>query len=166
MELILVCPIITRMRRIFLVLMIVLLPLRGWVGDVMAVEMASQSSNATESVANYASHTRATAKFDGKYTPLAHVECPGHAATALESAADWTGGTALAGVVDAGDATTDGAAKGKCNTCGACQLCHTVALANTVAARLADFTPDTLPSIGSTRFASALTALSQKPPIS
>ena len=52
------------MRRLFLFIMIALLPLRGWMGDVMAVEMASQTMNATKSVANYVYPTRAKGQFN------------------------------------------------------------------------------------------------------
>ena len=142
------------MRRLFLILMIALLPVRGWVGDVMAVEMsmvmAAQNEIATESVASYAHSTGARGQFDSENTAPAYAECPGHA------------GAAPADMV----ATADNATNGHCNTCGVCQICHTVALATTVAQYPADPKPDALPFIGSTRFASAVTALGQKPPIS
>ena len=150
------------MRRLFLFIMIALLPLRGWMGDVMAVEMASQGMNATKSVATYAHSTGATGQFDGKNAALTQAECPGHAAMAVGLAADPV--DALAPGDAAGAA--DDAANGHCNTCGVCQICHTVALANAVALSPPDFTPHPLPFMGSIRFASALTALGQKPPIS
>ena len=156
-ELILVCPIINTMRRLFLVLIIALLPLRGWVGDVMAMEMAAQSMNAIELVATYAHSTGARGQFDSQNADSTHSECPGHAATAS--------GQANA-VSDASPEGASDSASGHCNTCGVCQICHAVALADTAALSAPDFIPHALPALGSTRFASASTALSQKPPIS
>ena len=148
------------MRRLFLITMIALLPLRGWVGDAMAMEMAidmpvqmamavqkTSPLNTIISVADQAHPTRATGHFGSENAAATHAECPGHSAMA------------------SGDAT-DNAASGHCNTCGACQICHTVALAGTVL-----FNPPQAISVlplplGSTRFASALPALSLKPPIS
>ena len=147
------------MRRLFLFIMVALLPLRGWVGDAMAVEMAAQSLNATEIIATYAYATRATGQFDSKNAAPAHAECPGHAAKALGPAADVANVAATANTVDDGT-------NGHCNTCGVCQICHTVALANAVASNAPDFIPQTRPAASSIRFASALTALGQKPPIS
>ena len=142
--------------------MIALLPLRGWMGDVMAVEMASENMNATNLVAIYVYPTRATGQFDGNKAAPAHLECPEHAAMALGPATESIDTVAPADVATASDDT----ANGHCNTCGVCQICHTVALANDVASNAPDFTPHPLPSMGSTHFASALTALGQKPPIS
>ena len=160
------------MRRLFLFIMIALLPLRGWVGDAMAVEMAAQSLYATEIVATYEYTTRATGQFDSKNAAPAHAECPGHAALALGPAAESTDTVAPADVAytaatAATTATTaDDATNGHCNTCGVCQICHSVALANAVALSPPDFIPQTRPAASSIRFASALTALGQKPPIS
>lgn len=145
------------MRRIFLIVMIALLPLRGWVGDVMAMEMAAQSVNTTNSVATHAHGARAEGQFDSEKVASTHAECPGHAATASGQAST------------ASDALPEGdsdSASGHCNTCGVCQICHTVALANALTGSAPGFIPHPLPAIGSTRFASAVTALSQKPPIS
>ena len=75
--------------------------------------------------------------------------------------------TAVTAATIATTATTaDDATNGHCNTCGVCQICHTVALANAVASNAPDFIPQTRPAASSIRFASALTALGQKPPIS
>ena len=156
------------MRRLFLFIMIALLPIRGWMGDVMAVEMASQNMTATESVANYVYPTRAKFQFGSKNAALAQADCLAHAAMAFGPAEESTDAVAATDVADAdaATATADNDTQGHCNTCGVCQICHTVALANAVASHGPDFTPHPLPSMGSTRFASALTALGQKPPIS
>ena len=148
------------MRRLLLILMIALLPVRGWVGDVMAMDMAmeivAQKLVTIELVANNVHSTRATGQFNGENRPAAQGECAEHAANALIHSTS---------VAD-GASSADDATSGHCNTCGVCEICHTVAMANPMASNPPDFIPHTLPSIGSTRFASALTALSQKPPIS
>lgn len=63
------------MRHWFLVLMIALLPLRGWVGDAMAVEMLAQPAHATMAmdghVADHADHHATTED---------HCACDGQAA--------------------------------------------------------------------------------------
>ena len=51
------------MRHFVLALMIALLPLRGWVGDAMAMEMAAADANAGN---------------------IVQAECPGHAALPLQ----------------------------------------------------------------------------------
>ncbi len=150
------------MRRIFLFIMIALLPLRGWMGDVMAVEMASQGMNATNSLATYSYSTRATGQFDSKNAASAHSECPGHAEMAVGPEADTLDAVAP---TDAA-ATADDAADGHCNTCGVCQICHTVALASAMVPYPPEFIPQTQPAASSIRFASAFAALGQKPPIS
>ena len=146
------------MRHLLLILMIALLPMRGWVGDVMAMEMAmaAQKLVTIELIANNVYSTRATGQFKGENRSAAQGECAEHAANAAihsPSVADRA-------------SSADDATSGHCNTCGVCEICHSVAMANPMASNPPDFIPHTLPSIGSTRFASALTALSQKPPIS
>ena len=144
------------MRHLLLILMIALLPVRGWVGDVMAMEMAAQKLVAIEIEASYVHSTRATGQFNGENRPAAQGECAEHAANA-----------AIHSTTEAdGASSADDATSGHCNTCGVCEICHSVALANAMASNPPDFIPHTLPCIGSTRFSSALTALSQKPPIS
>lgn len=153
------------MRRLFLILMIALLPVRGWIGDVMAMEMASKQIDATKVVANYLYPTLEKSLFDTESSVSSRAECPTHAAMTSALAADASGAVWLAdapGVVN----DADGAASGHCNTCGACQICHSVALASNIALNPPDFTAFAPPSTGNTPFASALTALSQKPPIS
>ena len=158
------------MRRLFLVLMIALLPLRGWVGDVMAVEMSTvvgaKNSNATINVANYLYTTWEKGEFNPQKVTSGTPECPGHAATASGHVATAPENSALPLTGDIAASVSAEAAGGHCNTCGACQICHSVALASTVALSSPDVLPHTLPSIGSTRFGSAVAALSHKPPIS
>lgn len=138
------------MRHLVLALMIALLPIRGWVGDVMATEMAStmatQPENATKMVAAHAHAAGA----EGQLGPeMAHQQaaatmpdCPGH-----------------------GDAPAP-AAHASCDACQACQACHTVALSPPAASAVPLLTALTPPHSPVARFASADMAPGQKPPIS
>ncbi len=63
------------MRHWFLVLMIALLPLRGWVSDAMAVEMLTQPAHAT----------MATMATDEHAAEHDHCACDEHAASAEDS---------------------------------------------------------------------------------
>ena len=140
------------MRHIVLALMIALLPLRGWVGDVMATEMASTAPRhvqvATEIIADRAHSERAAATFD-------HLSGDAQAAAMPPDCADH-GGTGP---------TTD-MADTSCHSCSACQACHTVALSPLLASTASLSMPPTLPPSPAAQFASAVSALGQKPPIS
>ena len=133
------------MRRLLLILMIALLPLRGWAGDAMATGMAAgqiaQLQVATKSIATHAHPAGAKADFYHQMAAL--PDCAGH---------------------DAGDG--DHAGDSHCNTCSACQACHTVALTHSAP----DVAPVShafaLPYSAADQFASADAALRQKPPIS
>ena len=120
------------MRRFFIVLMIVLLPLRSWAGDVMTLQMA---------VGQLASVVQTASKMA--------PDC--HGQNAEPSSAS-----------SVNDSITDG----RCDTCGACQLCHSVALADFSFSELPSLTAPSLLSCDSTGFASAPRTLSLKPPIS
>lgn len=130
--------------------MIALLPLRGWVGDVMATEMASNHASpsqvATEIVANYAHAAGDGAHFDhasAQTEPVqATLDCTGHGA---------------------GDNTT---ANGHCDSCTACQACHTVTLSPQATDAAPVLSPLAPPHSPVAQFASADAALGQKPPIS
>jgi hypothetical protein len=166
------------MRRIFLILMIALLPLRGWMGDVMAVEMstamASQNAVAITNIANYLYTPWENAQFDHLKAKSAAPDCPGHAAMASGIPTAAPGAAALAqldgAVIDhaihhAMDDASGDATNAHCNTCGVCQICHSVALTQSGVSNLPDFASHTLPAMGSDRFTSAVAALGQKPPL-
>ncbi|MDW5443498.1 hypothetical protein [Polaromonas sp. SM01] len=139
------------MRHLLLVLMIVLLPLRGWVGDVMATEMAAprlvQVQAAMETVADHADTAGASTHFYHASAPLAAAQatpdCAGH---------------------DAGDSAPSSDAH--CASCALCQACHIVALSPPAAQALPVLSPFMPPHSPVASFASADTALGQKPPIS
>ena len=139
------------MRRLLLILMIALLPLRGWAGDAMATGMAAgqvaqmqQRQIATESIATHADVVSVKADFDHETAVL----------DAVRTVADCTGH---------GADDTDGS---QCDTCSACQACHSVALANSAPKLPSTFQAFALPQSAAYQFASADAALRQKPPIS
>ena len=143
------------MRHLLFALMIALLPLRGWVGDVMATEMAvpkaAQLQNATEMVATHAQGAGASGHFDHASTepaaaqpvPVPVPDCAGHGAGENSPMAD-----------------------AHCESCAACQACHTVALSPLTPVTPSVMAPPALPRSPATHFASATAALGQKPPIS
>ena len=147
------------MRRPLFIAMIFLLLLRGWAGDAMATGMAAGQlhvpSIATEIIAIHNHGARADGHSAHRTVGLAPNEprthltapsfdCSGHAAG------------------QASDPITQEAG-GHCESCAAC---HTIAL-STLACRTASAAvPPALPQSPAVRFASAVAALGQKPPIS
>ena len=139
------------MRHFLLALMIVLLPLRGWVGDVMATEMAAprlvQVQAAMETVADHADAAGAGTHSDHASAQVAAVpaapDCAGH---------------------DADDSAPSSDAH--CASCALCQACHIVALSPPAAQALPVLSPFVPPHSPVASFASADAALGQKPPIS
>ena len=149
--------------RIFLfALMIALLPLRGFAGDVMATEMAIQlaaqhsqqnevrdhHADASKNVAPHADHSGASGHFDSHHETAAAQEaattanaCAGHVAAEQCHSSDNHG------------------------SCQACQACHTVALSLAFNQAQPVLASSTLPHLAATQFASAEAALGQKPPI-
>ena len=132
------------MRRWFVLLLIALLPLRGWVGEAMAGEMLGQH------VAAAASAQAQQAQAASPQAQAASHDCMGHQAAA-----------SLGGEEEAPQS-----ASGDCPTCASCQVCSSVVLA-TQAAPLppAAFGNTLVPRMG-TPFASAEPAPAFKPPIS
>lgn len=93
------------MRRWFLLLLVLLLPLRGWVGEVMAGDMLQQRLALVAVAETVAPAARASGG--------SHADCLGHAAVAMP------------------DSTSPEAppAPADCATCASCQVCSSVALA-------------------------------------
>ena len=130
------------MLRWFLMLMIALLPLRGWVGSAMAHEPGTGVTMAVQAHVAQAHAADADA--------AAHEDCMGHEAAA-----------------PAADAAPESDSAGfACPTCADCQACSAVGLA-TAAASLIPLSFDrpqpAAPVVG---FASADPAPGFKPPIS
>ncbi len=149
MELIWPAVIISMVRRLFFVLMIIMLPLRGWVGDAMAMQMA----------------------LVGTTQPIAIVQGMGAAHHDEASTAAHPHALAPPPAVAHGDCTDHGASDDPtqdthCQTCTVCQACHAVAIT------LPPLDVATLASIplppqsAAGRFVSADRALGLKPPIS
>ena len=147
-------------------LMVALLPLRGFAGDVMATEMAiqmaaqsavehsqptwqSQNVNAAKTEANHASDLGASGHIGSQ-----------HDITAAQRAA--TTANACAGHVTANQCHSSNAH----GSCQACQACHTVALSLTSGPVQPVLVSSTCPQLVAAQFASAEAALGQKPPIS
>ena len=136
------------MHRLLIIIMIALLPLRGWAGDAMATGMATgQMQVAAKSIAAHAHAVMEAAHFDHENaTPDAtgtHADCAGHGAEDADHAGD-----------------------SHCDTCSACQACHTVALPHSESRVPSTFQAFSLPHAAADEFASADAALRQKPPIS
>ncbi len=138
------------MRHLFLIIMIALLPLRGWVSDAMATGMVTaqvQQMVATNTVATSARAAGVKAHHDAEIVVTgasqAPSDCSGHASGGDDHADDT-----------------------HCSTCSVCQACHTVALSPAAAEVTTAFNPRTLPHAVVAPFASAEAALGQKPPIS
>lgn len=139
------------MRHLFLILIIALLPLRGWVSYAMATGMlasqAQQQQTATKTLATH-DHEAGTKAHQDTETVVADVtrtaaDCPGHASGAESHAAD-----------------------AHCESCSVCQACHTVALSPTGTDVTAVFNLSMLPWAAVAQFSSAETALGEKTPIS
>lgn len=144
------------MRHLLLALMIALLPLRGWVGDAMAMEMmASALDHRVESasyfIASHADSTSPEAQFNAQPMDMVHADCPGHATMA-------SSGNTPADSQHHADAAD-------CATCAACQICHTVALTPIPLQIAAAVLPAGQPQTSSPHFASAERTPGFKPPI-
>ena len=125
------------MRYFVFVLMIILLPLRGWAGDVMATHMAI-STIAIEKGAVKA--------------PAAEVATPSAAPDCHQELANQS-------------STADTPSADPCSTCAACQACHTVALLLPRPNVAIGCAAPHMQSVTAAIFSSADVALGHKPPI-
>ena len=145
------------MRRLLLILMIALLPVRGWASDVMSVAHAAQQLNTTELVATHELQTRATATFNA-YFEVKSVssmpwDCPMAAPDVDRAAQDRIGNWPMP-------------PKSLCHGCGTCQLC--MALATSMSLPVFDASTATypVPLPRNSGFSSATLPPGFKPPIS
>jgi hypothetical protein len=130
------------MRLLVTLILIALLPLRSWAGDVMAVRMAEQ-----------AAHHAVAVPVALPESVQAHVNC--HEV-----------GEPAAMVVQH-EATQDSSPDGGCDTCVSCQVCSSVAVLEPLSAQKRVGTyPFAVPLQAASIFASAELAPGQKPPIS
>ena len=148
------------MRFFLIALMIVLLPLRGWMGDAMATGMATDMAAsslhqemATKIVATHAHESgvespekHAHHETDEQHSTQALQDCAGH----------------MSVQADQSTPTNDG----HCGSCQVCQVCHSVALSPAAVMVAAAFNAFALPHAATAQFTSAQLALRQKPPIS
>jgi hypothetical protein len=130
------------MRHLLLALMIALLPVRGWVGNAMAVDMASQQVVMAQSMAQDAAMNAESAM---------PADCPMHA----QAAAD-----------ESSDANQKTGAGTHCNGCNTCELCLALASFTWADPPTSPFTPHAAPLSQGTRFSSADSVSSLKPPSS
>jgi hypothetical protein len=161
-------------RALVLIFMIALLPLRGWAGEIMATEMASTQAMHSQKLAESATKlgadrdridwSKATlnsknVQFSAQNQPLADKAS---GAVAAHDCERHTKSDATA----AANADANIQADSHCDTCPACQACHTVALSFGAVSLSAALSPRMLPHAAADHFASATAALGQKPPIS
>lgn len=125
------------MRYLLIALMIVLLPLRGWAGNAMAVDMAAQQVFMAQA---------STAAMVAE--PAMPADCPMH----------------LQAVADKADQTSP--AVDHCHSCDTCQLCLALASWEHHDWPASAMGRPGAPLLADTSFRSADTAASLKPPIS
>ena len=142
------------MRQLFLILMIALLPLRGWVSDAMATGMATgqveHSQKLQIAIKSISIHAHETS---GEVHLEHEMAAPDIAQTPADCAGHGQDSEAHAGA-------------SHCDTCAACQACHTVAISSFSSLQFTAFHAFAAPRAASPQFASADAALRQKPPIS
>ena len=127
------------MSRWLLLLMIALLPLRGWVGDAMAAGMSAQQVQANRAV-----------------PAVSQVQAPRHHAVHDDCLEHATGPRAAAASADSAD----------CPTCAMCQACSALALVSPATESGVGRPGQQRPAGGAAHFASADAARGLKPPIS
>lgn len=125
------------MRHLLIALLIAVLPVRGWVGHAMAVDMASQHAALAQAVAA------------GDPTPMPE-DCPMHAQMADTEAEPAP--ASQAGML--------------CQGCDTCQLCLAMASFTGAVVQAASWLPHAAPADGGSRFNSADQPSGIKPPIS
>lgn len=148
------------MRFWLVALMIVLLPLRGWMGDAMAAEAMTQHRGASGAHAARSMQPAAA----GDAVAAAHADCPGHAGAANASAQQVAGPAVQA----AADAATNAAPEwtADCGACAKCQVCHSVLLAPAEPPVVGALAVPQAAAAAVTAFASAELFRDAKPPIS
>ena len=173
------------MRFVLFALMIVLLPLRGWMSDAMATSMAvaelaapSHALHAIKSRAEQVTNTAANGVFNGKTEVLTgheHARQPSADASAGDSVSVSVSVSGNHRVENAAVTTPDcvghtggseAATSDACGVCAACVACHLSALQPCAVMAQLFSLPSPTPLLARQGFASADTALNQKPPIS
>ena len=152
-------------RFLFLALMLVLLPLRGWAGNVMAINMAAGMATATAAEATTATPAERYAPADNAASQSAMpADCPMHTqAVAAEAPGDSRNDLTDEAAVHAGADASDQAAF--CTSCDTCELCLAVANPAAAAWALSQTERHIVPVAFNTSFTSAASASNLKPPI-
>lgn len=137
------------MRHWFLVLLIALLPLRGWLGDAMALQDIATAPETTVVTANKGHRTAVEASFSH------------------ENEVAGLAGLLHAGCHEAGaEGDPDSAATGHMAHCSACGICHSTALSPDLPLSAPTGLPTAAPLFRTVAVTSATPAPSLKPPIS
>ena len=141
------------MRHLILALLIALLPLRGWAGDVMATQMAAS----VVSIEAVAIETKAVNAHEmGGKASFIHQKQMFESSNVTSDCHEQ-----LSSHQDTSNATNSE----HCATCPACQVCHTVALSPPSLDVTISFASPQLGQTSASIFTSADAALGQKPPI-
>lgn len=144
------------MRRLLLILMIALLPVRGWASDVMSVSHAAQQLNAFVLVATHTQQTGASDTFNGhfadKSVPGMPWDCPMAAPLVASAAQDQSSNRLMP-------------PKSLCHGCGTCQLCMALATSMSLPVFNASTAIYPVPLLHNSNFASATLPPGFKPPI-
>ena len=169
------------MRHWLLALMIVLLPLRGWMGDAMATDMAISMTarvavsaavsvaNTTKIIAAGAYETRASGHFDHKTQVVTVIAAPAPLIAVAQAQPDCSGHATgvQAPLANGHNSNAMPDSQGEhCTPCQSCQACHTVALTPTALGPRPVFNAPTRLSAAAAPFASADMTRGQKPAIS
>jgi hypothetical protein len=149
--------IIQIMRIVLLILMIALLPLRGWAGDAMAMQQTTKRHHAMEILAASADAVRTEDTF---YSYSAGPQLPCHE-IASDNGLSWDSDQH-----HSANASGKPAEHEDCNQCNSCQVCHSVALYPFTSPVPIVALPTPVQSKGLTLFASVPHAPHLKPPIS
>ena len=149
-------------RFLFLALMLVLLPLRGWAGNVMAINMVAGMATATATAATTAErHAPADNAASQSAMP---ADCPMHTqALAAGASGDSRNDLTDEAAVHAGADASDQAAF--CTSCDTCELCLAVANPAVATLALSQIARRSAPMAFNTSFTSAASASNLKPPI-
>lgn len=149
------------MRRLLLALMIALLPIRGWMSDVMAVQAVFEPETTIEAVADGGQAAQESAHGQTRFTPLDVSTAPWHCADHGSAAGKATPDSAAHSPLASSDESNH--AGGSCNVC---QVCHSLAMSAELPTLTAGPLPVTPPTDTIAEFTSAVPAPGLKPPIS
>ena len=141
------------MRHLLLALMIALLPVRGWMGNAMAINMAVNMTM-QQALMTQSSTENATPASGGNAVSQASATMPEDCPMSAQN----QDGKSVEG-------EQAGGAEASCN-CNSCELCLALASLTFPTMATASFTPHAEPPSHGTRFSSAERVFSLKPPIS